>query len=132
MDFQQPTRLARYRLTLDDTETVEVEALTCLALFSGNLGIPALPGSLGCPEDDHIDVIALQKADLATFANLMAMVTGGSPNPQVFQHWHVREARIESDPPEIVQFDGEVLGETPSTVRVVPQGVQILVPGAAR
>jgi diacylglycerol kinase family enzyme len=40
-----------------------------------------------------------------------------------------REIRVETDPVQPVQLDGEAGGETPFTVTVVPRAIRILVPG---
>jgi YegS/Rv2252/BmrU family lipid kinase len=39
-----------------------------------------------------------------------------------------REFRIECDPPQVYQADGEVLGTTPFTVRVEPLAARVLIP----
>jgi diacylglycerol kinase family enzyme len=38
-----------------------------------------------------------------------------------------REFRIECDPPQLYQADGEILGTTPYTVRVEPLAARLLV-----
>ena len=40
-----------------------------------------------------------------------------------------REVRVESQPVQPVQLDGEAGGETPFTATVVPQAIRIMVPG---
>lgn len=42
------------------------------------------------------------------------------------QHWQVKEAAIRARPPQSVQADGEVIGETPVQVRVRPGAVRVL------
>jgi len=42
------------------------------------------------------------------------------------RHWQAREITIEADPPQSVQMDGELAGQTPVTIRVVPGWVGIL------
>jgi diacylglycerol kinase (ATP) len=39
-----------------------------------------------------------------------------------------REVRIEADPPLPIQLDGDVRGETPRTMVIVPRGLKVIVP----
>ena len=59
---------------------------------------------------------------------LWRMLRGGlhrDDNVQVFRGRHIR---IETDRPRPMQADGELIGETPVTVRVLPSAVRMLVP----
>ncbi len=47
------------------------------------------------------------------------------------QHWQGREITVVADPPQTVQVDGEIMGQTPITARVVPGAVRVIVPRMA-
>ena len=48
---------------------------------------------------------------------------------EAFQHWRAKEITIQSDPPQPIQGDGEVWGSTPISIKVLPNAMQVLVPG---
>ena len=120
--------IARYRLTLDGA-VEETEGLACIVANSGHLGTGGL---LLSPKinisDGLLDVIVITKADLPSLVSIFASVVSGGPEPPVLQHWQVREVRVEADPVQSVQVDGEMLATTPVDIQVIPHAVQILVP----
>ncbi|MEJ2557491.1 MAG: diacylglycerol kinase family lipid kinase [Anaerolineae bacterium] len=120
--------LARYRLTLDG-EQVEVEGVTCRVDNSGNMGIPGLVASRAISVcDGLLDVTVIRNADGASLYSIVASASGhGTPNPEAFFHRQAREIILEADPPQRVVGDGEEWGETPISVRVLPQAVRFLV-----
>ena len=48
------------------------------------------------------------------------------------QHWQGREITLVAEPNQALQADGEVLGETPVSAKVLPGVVGVIVPGDAR
>lgn len=121
--------MAKYRLTMDGN-TVEVEGVTCIVANSGSIGMRA--GMTLAPNisvsDGLLDVIVLRRADLGGLFSVAASVVGGQENRQDLPSWQARQVTVEADPPQTVQADGEVLGETPVTIQVVPEAVRIIVP----
>ncbi len=117
-----------YRLLLDD-ESVQIEGMSCLVANSGNLGIPGLALHPKIDVSDGLlDVVVIRQADFDTLISLAASVAGVENVPESLPHWQVRRVRIESDPVQDVQADGEMIGETPIEVEVVPQALQVVVP----
>ncbi len=47
-------------------------------------------------------------------------------------HWQVRQASIVADPPQGITADGEVIGQTPVDVQVLPHAVKVIIPAGAR
>ncbi len=43
-------------------------------------------------------------------------------------HWQGKEITIEADPPQIAWLDGEELGPTPITAKVMPKALEVVVP----
>jgi YegS/Rv2252/BmrU family lipid kinase len=122
-------RIARYQLVLDG-ETVETEGLTCIVANSGAMGTNP-PFNLAANirvDDGLLDVLVVRKADLPSLISLAAAVVGGGENQDVMQHWQAREVTVQSDPPLNIQVDGEMLGQTPVTARVLPAAVNVIVP----
>ena len=88
------------------------------------------------PDDGLLDVVVLRANGFArAFARCgtcsawrrgaPAARTASSATPRG------REVRVETDPVEPVELDGEPRGETPFTATVVPGAIRILVPLAA-
>ncbi len=119
---------AQYRLTLDG-EIHEVEGLSCLVDNAGNIGIPGVSPVKGIDiSDGLLDVLVITSTAPIAAISTSTSLTASSPIKDVIKHWQAREIRIESDPPQPVQVDGEMLGETPVSVNVIPQAIRVLTP----
>jgi diacylglycerol kinase (ATP) len=120
--------VARYHLSFDGQE-LDTEGLTCIVANSGTI---AAAGILLAPtinvSDGLLDIVVVTKSDLPSLVGLLASVVGGNENTQALQHWQVSEVTIAADPPQSVQADGEIIGKTPITARVIPAAVRVIVP----
>jgi YegS/Rv2252/BmrU family lipid kinase len=130
--IQNPT-LSRYRLTIDGRQE-ESEGIACLICNSGNLGRAGITlSSAVSVRDGLLDVFVLQQANLA---NLLALtrdvLTQAEPTTAALQHWQGREITLAAQPSQTVQADGEVLGQTPITARILPGAVRVIVPPGAQ
>jgi diacylglycerol kinase (ATP) len=122
---------AHYQLTLDGQE-VAIDGMTCIVANAGSFG--AVPLSLAPTidvADGLLDVVVVNKGDLPALVSVAASIVAGNEDAEPLQHWRAREVIVAADPPQTVQVDGEVWGETPITVRVVPQAVRVIVPATA-
>jgi diacylglycerol kinase family enzyme len=123
--------IARYHLTVDGLQ-VQTEGLTCIIANSGSMG---RPGIVLSPQinvsDGLLDAVVVTRTDLPSLVALAASVLGKSENPPALQLWQAREITVVAEPPQTVQVDGEIVGETPVTARVIPQAVRVLVPPPA-
>lgn len=121
--------VARYRLILDGEEVI-TEGVTCIVANSGSLGLRT--GWNMAPNisvsDGLLDVIVLRKADLGGLLSVAASVLAEQENSRDLLHWQVKEVYIESDPPQTVQADGELICKTPVTARVIPEAIRVIVP----
>lgn len=121
-------KIAEYNLLLDGQE-VTTKGLTCIIANSGSVGTA---GVLLAPNinisDGLLDVIVITKGDLPSLIGLAASVVGGTENTNALQHWQVKEVTVVADPPQSIQVDGEIIGQTPMTARVIPQAVRVIVP----
>lgn len=117
--------VANYRLTLDG-EHFETTGYTCLVDNAGNIGFAGLGLKSILVDDGLLDVIIVRDSRLRNWIAVGAGVRGTEPNPEYIHHWQAREITIETDPPQPVQLDGELAGETPVSVQVVPGYVRIL------
>lgn len=56
----------------------------------------------------------------------------GRPKPILhIEHWQARRIRIEVDPPQPVQVDGEMVDDTPISAEVLPGALKVIVPKSA-
>jgi YegS/Rv2252/BmrU family lipid kinase len=121
------TTSAHYRLTLDG-QIYETKGVTCLVDNAGNIGFAGLGLKSILVDDGLLDVIIVRDARIRSFIAMGAGVSGAKLNEEYILHWQAREITIEADPPQPVQMDGELAGETPVSVQVVPGLVRILAP----
>jgi YegS/Rv2252/BmrU family lipid kinase len=118
-------RSVPYKLTLDG-EKVEIEGAVCIIANSGSLGLPgwSLTRTVDV-SDGLLDVIVIQSVDLNALLAVAASALGMS---EPLDHWQVREVSVESDPPQNVECDGEIIDPTPLSAFVLPHAIQVLVP----
>jgi len=119
------TQLAHYRLTLDG-QSYETQGVTCLVDNAGNIGFAGLGLKSILVDDGLLDVIVVRDARVKSFIAIGAGIGGAKLNPEYIQHWQAREISIEASPSQPVVIDGELAGQTPVSVRVVPGLVRIL------
>lgn len=124
--------VARYRLTIDG-ETIERTAMTCIVANTGSFGtLPLTIAPTIDVGDGFLDVILITRGDLPSLVQVATSIVAGNEDAEPLHHWRAREVHVEADPPQTVQVDGEVWGQTPFTARVVPQAARVLVPATAR
>jgi YegS/Rv2252/BmrU family lipid kinase len=129
---------AHYRFTLDG-EVQECDGMTCMIANTGNMGIPGAninlaPGS--SVSDGYLDVVVYSLGNSQFWTKLL-MFSVMRPEDEIRQdldnmtlshQWKARKIRIEADPPMKINLDGEIIGETPSEIEVVPAAFEVIVP----
>ncbi|MCL5996957.1 MAG: YegS/Rv2252/BmrU family lipid kinase, partial [Chloroflexi bacterium] len=120
--------MSHYTLTLDG-QTVEIDGLNCMVTNLGSLGVlgATLSNNISV-SDGLLDVIVVRSVDVTSLAALAAKVTGLADPQDQLPHWQAREVCIVADPPQGITADGEVLGQTPVEVKVLPRAVRVIVP----
>jgi diacylglycerol kinase (ATP) len=119
---------AHYRLVLDGQEN-EVEGLACLVDNAGNMGISGVaPAHNISVSDGLLDVIIVRSTAFVSMLTSGPSLLGEKANPEVSYHWQASQIRIDAAPAQPVQVDGELGGETPVTIRAVPNAVRVIVP----
>lgn len=119
------TEQANYRMNLDG-EVFESKGFSCLVDNAGNIGFAGLGLKSILVDDGLLDVIIIRDTRVRTWIAVGAGIGGAKLNPEYIVHRQAREITIEADPPQPVQMDGELAGETPVTIQVVPGYVGIL------
>lgn len=121
------TDIMQWKLTLDGVEK-DAEGLTLLVDNAGTFGIRGLSHSSKVRIDDGLlDVIVVRDIGFSSVYSIGASITDRQPDASTFQHWQARQVRIESDPPSIINGDGEIWGKTPVDIRILPGAVKVLV-----
>jgi YegS/Rv2252/BmrU family lipid kinase len=122
------SRPIEYVLELDG-KTIETQGVVCTVANAGHLGIPGLRLSPKIDiEDGKLDVFVLRRVDLKLTMQVISDNVAGPLSMTELQHWQVAQARIEVDPPQIVQVDGDYLGITPVEIRCHPRALHVVVP----
>lgn len=127
--------IARYRLNFDG-QVIEDEGVACLvansAVFSPNVALLGANGLTLVPYasimDGLLDVILIRGTDIAALLEVLANMMAGSEDTDLIQHWHARQVSIEATPPQPIQCDGEIIGNSPVTARILPLALRVVVP----
>ena len=135
----QEIPVANYTITLDEGEKIEGKGVACAVANAGIIGVGnlTLSKSIGI-RDGKLDVIFLRTAHIDGILQLFSMITGlKEERPQdhgpaldashLINHWQVKKVLIESDPVQKIQADGDLAGETPQLVEVLPASLHIVV-----
>ncbi|NTW43492.1 MAG: diacylglycerol kinase family lipid kinase [Anaerolineaceae bacterium] len=117
-----------YHLVLDG-QSIESKGLTCLIANAGFFGVPGLTLDPKVKVDDGLlDVFVIQKTDLAGLFSLAASVVSGTEKKDAAQHWQVKNVKIEAEPAQATQADGEMWGKSPIELTIQPNALQVIVP----
>ncbi len=131
-------KLSHYTLSLDG-QVIRTEGLMCTVSNSGVFGThPAIPGRpvlSFAPDisvsDGVLDVLVIRRGDLGSLLSVAASMVAGNEKAEPLLHWTAREVSVEADPPQAIQLDGEIIGNTPVRARVWPQALRVIVPATA-
>ena len=72
-----------------------------------------------------LDKTRIQSVDLNALLSVAASAIGVS---EPLEHWQAREITVETNPPQTVECDGEIIESTPLTASVLPQAIRVMVP----
>lgn len=127
--------LARFKpftltLTLDDTppRTLKAMFVSFANAETTGGGMKIAPGAV--VDDGCLDVCLVAEVSKPTLLYNLTQIFSGKHLrcPAVSIH-RARSLTVDADPPQPLLIDGEVLGTTPATVRVLPGALPFLVPG---
>ena len=125
------TKSAHYRITLDGQQ-VETDGVTCLIDNAGNMGIQGFKPAKDIRVDDGLlDVLLLGPKGLVNLASSGSSLLDADKGVPPIEHWQARQIAIEVDPPQPVQVDGEMVGDTPISAEVLPGALEVIVPKPA-
>lgn len=124
----RPTRF-RVRATVDGT-TVEHDAALVMVANVGTILDGLFHLGPGIRHDDGaIDLCIFDAADFGAAAGVFTRLARRDFRPDGRMLFlRGREITVATDPPVLMQADGELLGDTPLVVRVDPRAASLLVP----
>jgi diacylglycerol kinase (ATP) len=81
--------------------------------------------------DGVLDVLLVASQGMGkVIASGPSLLDTDKPEP-VIEHWQARQIRIEVDPPQPVQVDGEMVDDTPISAEVLPGALKVIIPKPA-
>ena len=117
-----------YQLELDGNQ-IEAVGLLCTVANAGHLGLPGLRlSSTVSMGDGLLDVIVLQKINVGILISHLKKNVTDYRDLGELQHWQVKNVRINVDPPQTVQADGDIVGTTPVEIVCIPHCLRVVVP----
>jgi YegS/Rv2252/BmrU family lipid kinase len=133
--------LIRFDFEIDGQELSE-EGIACVIANSANLG---RAGWQLAPDvtvsDGMLDVFVVNNTSMPTVMSLISGILGQENNgvaveevgaqpsqARPIRHWRAKNIVVRSDPVCNVQCDGEMIGETPKNISILPAALQVVVP----
>jgi diacylglycerol kinase family enzyme len=125
-------RSTTHLITIDGVE-YDAEASMVLVANCGEVIPPLIRLRTGIrPDDGLLDVVVMRANSLGQSVRAVWDLLRDAPTAEGQETFvgyaRGREIRVETDPVQPVQLDGESGGETPFTATVVPGAIRILVP----
>jgi YegS/Rv2252/BmrU family lipid kinase len=123
-------KLTRYSIEADD-KTYRGKALEIMVANYGVVGLNLIESLLQVhPDDGKADVLIFKPRTILDFPAMFwqALIRRQKHAPKFQQLRASRTIKIDTTPPMDVQADGEMIGKTPVTVRVLPRCVGVIVP----
>lgn len=111
-------------------KTIEARTLVAGVLNtpSYGAGLRLAPGA--SLDDGMLDLVILADLKWTEIVRILpALAVTGEIHTQKIQRYSIQRARIETDRPCIFQADGEMIGQAPVEIRVVPGAVKVWRPG---
>ena len=125
-----------------DGQSLSEEGIACVIANSANLGVA---GWQLAPDvsvaDGLLDVFVVNDTSMPTIVSLLTGIFGQETkevetevigrNPRqsrAVRHWQGKEIVVQSTPACSVQCDGEMIGNTPMEISILPAALQVVVP----
>jgi YegS/Rv2252/BmrU family lipid kinase len=116
---------------LADGERHQMRASEVIVLNSGGLGAPYVDwGDRVCPDDGQVDVRVIRARTLWDYAGLAwSLLSGQEQTTRSLKQLRVkRSLTVRTPRPLPVEADGDLIGQTPVQIEVVPEAVKVIVP----
>jgi diacylglycerol kinase (ATP) len=119
---------AYYRITIDG-KVIEMPASKVYVVNAAQTGTGiAVTGKFSHSDDGLLEVFILDLKSLETISAAAERMLNISAELAEKFIWQGKEIMIETDPDQPVWTDGEYFGRTPVTMKVIPGGLNVVVP----
>ena len=119
-----------YHLELDG-KPLDISGVNLLVTNAGNFGVPGYSRSTKISVSDGLlDVLVVKEKTLSTLTTIARETLSKNPD-QNRPLWQAKHIRIEAEPAQPVNGDGEWWGPTPIDIEVIPAAVKIIAPPPA-
>ena len=119
-----------YRVTLDDSETVEGRQ-TMICICNGRwYGGSFNPLQDSEPDDGILDVLVVEKVSLLQVASVIGDYQKAryAEHPDLIRRYPCRSLRIECAERSVVNVDGEAIRTTDAQIELIPQAIRFFYP----
>ncbi|WP_181350182.1 diacylglycerol kinase family protein [Thalassobacillus sp. CUG 92003] len=116
-----------FKMTIDG-ETIEDEAVMIVVMNGRFIGTRQIPIPSISSDDGKLDVLVVKNSNLKLFREILAMNQPWTAENNFEELAHKQAERIEitTEPVQELDMDGEIDGETPSTITVLPRHLTFL------
>lgn len=120
--------MAKYQAIIDETDTIEFEANKVYVVNSGMMGTGFAITHTYAIDDGLLDAFVLnQEARETLTAAVDRFLDRGTPAAQKYYR-QCRQLTLDTDPDQPIWADGEYIGRTPVTIKVMPGALAVVVP----
>lgn len=119
--------VSRYTIAIDGKRH-SIEGVGMMIANVGNVGIQgiSLQSKVKC-DDDLLDVMVLQSADITTLIGIASSALTGTKKPVTLKHWQGKHIKVQITPKQTLVSDDKILKATSLTVRLTSHYLHILV-----
>jgi diacylglycerol kinase family enzyme len=80
-------------------------------------------------DDGELDVLAVRELSLLeVWPKLAKLYSGRILGDRAVRHLRAQRVRIETEPPAVIQADGQIVGATPAEFGVLRRALRVVVP----
>ena len=80
-------------------------------------------------DDGQLDVLAVRELSLlAVWPKLVKLYAGRILGDRAVRHLRAQRVRIDTEPPAVIQADGQIVGRTPAEFSLCTQALRVIVP----
>ncbi|MEO6063265.1 MAG: hypothetical protein ABIQ99_15120, partial [Thermoflexales bacterium] len=123
--------VAHFDLVIDG-EHFDVDGMDCMITNFGSIGILGASVAPGISfSDGFLDVVVIRQIDSLSLGRLIENALGFPEAAALLPRWRARKVSVSATPPQKISSDGELLGETPIEISIIPGAVWIVTPPLA-
>lgn len=133
----QETPETDYELVIDGKEKIVTRGVACVVANAGTVGVGRLTLAPSVDVNDgKLDVFFLKKANVEGIVQIAGKMMGldklrdeepALDASHAMTHWRAETVEIRTDPSLEIQVDGDIVTETPASIRVLPAALRVVV-----